>query len=56
MSHQVSLDIVKLTINFVLVVTEDNNRRRRLLQTFEEVQHLGFLLDVFNFLNDLFRR
>ena len=42
-----------LTVDFVLVVTEDNDGRGRLLQTFEKVQHLGLLLHVFDLLDNL---
>ena len=42
-----------LTINFVLIVRKDDHRRRRLLQAFEQVHHLGFLLDILDFLNDI---
>ena len=34
------------TVDLVLVLAKDDHGRRRLLQTFEEVDHLGFLLDV----------
>jgi len=42
-----------LTVDFVLVVTENDDGRGRLLQTFEKVQHLGLLLHVFDLLDDL---
>ena len=38
------------TIDFVLVLTEDDYRWRRLLQTLQEVHHLGLLLDVLDYL------
>ncbi len=41
------------TIDLVLVVAEDDDRRWRLLQTLEKVDHLGLLFDIFHFLNDV---
>jgi hypothetical protein len=46
-------DGLLLTVDLVLVVTEDDYGWWRLLKTFEKVKHLCFLLDVFNLLNDL---
>ena len=37
-----------LTINFILVVTENNDWWWSLLQTFKQVDHFGLLLDIFN--------
>lgn len=45
-----------LTIDLVLVIAENDSRRGCLLQTFEQIHHLRFLLDVLNFLNDVERR
>ena len=38
------MDIVDL----VLVLAEDDDWRWRLLETFEEIHHLGFLLHIFH--------
>lgn len=38
------------TVDLVLIVTEDDDWRRSLLQALEKVDHLGFLLNVLNFL------
>lgn len=49
----VAADNLVLTVDLVLVITEDHHRWRRLLKTFEKVQHFRFLLDVFNLLDNL---
>ena len=40
----------ELTIDLILVITEDDDWRRSLLQAFEQVNHLGFLFHVLDFL------
>lgn len=40
-------------VHFVLVVTENDDRRRSLLQAFEKIDHLGLLLDIFDDLQDV---
>lgn len=41
------------TIDLVLILTEDDNRRRSLLQTFKQINHLRLLLDILNDLQDV---
>jgi hypothetical protein len=44
------------TVDLVLVVREDKHGRRRLLQTFKQINHLCLLLYVFHLLNDVHTR
>lgn len=46
-------EILLNVINLVLVVAEDDDRRWCLLQTLEEVHHLGLGLDVLDLLDDV---
>lgn len=45
----------RLAVDFVLVVAKDDDRRRRLLQTLEQVDHLCFLFDVLDLLDNVER-
>lgn len=49
LEKEVLLDIVDL----VLVVAEDDDGRRGLLETFQEINHFGLLLDVLDLLDDV---
>ena len=49
LEEEVLLDVV----DFVLIFAEDDNWGRRLLEAFQEVDHFGFLFDVFNDLENV---
>jgi hypothetical protein len=49
LEEKVLLDIVDL----VLVRAEDDDGRRRLLEAFEQIHHLGLLLDILDLLDDV---
>jgi hypothetical protein len=41
------------TIDFIFIITEDDDGRRSFLETFEKVDHLSLLFNVFDLLYDV---